>query len=131
MRLHHLLASLVPSALLLDCAAEARASEPSQPMAQATDEASFGTTPARSKGQMQQQVQVAPAPMAAPSKGSSEPRAFPADAPEENEADVMRSSRNAPIATDPPGDWAVLHAGLRPSLHTFGGIATLALAHAR
>lgn len=38
---------------------------------------------------------------------------------------------DAPIATDPPGDWAVLHGGLRPTLGTFGGIATLAVAHAR
>ncbi len=35
------------------------------------------------------------------------------------------------IASDPPGDWAVLHAGLRPHLGIFGGIATFALAHAR
>src|SRR5689334_23231656 len=27
-----------------------------------------------------------------------------------------------------PGDWYVLHAGLRPQLRTFGGIATFALA---
>jgi hypothetical protein len=48
----------------------------------------------------------------------------------EVEADLPRS-RYAPLAVDPPGDWAVLHAGLRPRLGTFGGLATLALAHAR
>ena len=36
-----------------------------------------------------------------------------------------------PVAVNPPSDWAVLHAGLRPRIGTFGGIATLALAHAR
>jgi hypothetical protein len=35
------------------------------------------------------------------------------------------------IASDPPKDWAVLHAGLRPHLGTFGGLATFALAHGR
>lgn len=37
----------------------------------------------------------------------------------------------APIATEPPGDWWVLHAGVRPRLGTFGGIAALGLAHER
>ena len=35
------------------------------------------------------------------------------------------------IATDPPGDWYLLHAGVRPHLGTFGGVAALALAHER
>src|SRR5512146_710223 len=35
------------------------------------------------------------------------------------------------IAEEPPPDWAVLHAGVRPHLGTFGGIGVLALAHER
>src|SRR5262245_28544929 len=35
------------------------------------------------------------------------------------------------VAVDPRTDWAVLHAGVRPHLGTFGGIATFALAHER
>jgi hypothetical protein len=38
---------------------------------------------------------------------------------------------DAPVAVDPPPDWAFLHAGFRPKLGRFGGLATLALAHAR
>jgi hypothetical protein len=141
MRLNHLLASFVPTALLLLSAVDARAM---QPAPADRDEASFGTTPARSKAQMQQQ-QGAPASQAAPAPAS--PASAPMDratdsvgtagsADEETvvssrfERDGMRGG-NAPIATDPPGDWAVLHAGLRPKIGTFGGIATLALAHAR
>lgn len=46
--------------------------------------------------------------------------------------DEDRESRQpAPIAVDPPRDWAVLHAGLRPHLGTFGGIATFSLAQNR
>ena len=129
MRLNHLLASFVPTALLLLTASQAHATQPSQAD---KDEASFGTTPARSKAQMQ-------APQAAPSEAMPAPppmdRAVEATGTASYEApsydsDVRRSTA-APIATDPPGDWAVLHAGLRPKLGTFGGIATLALAHAR
>lgn len=138
MRFHHLVASVLPSALLL-LAADARAD----------DESSFGTTPARSKEQMQQaapsRAPTAP-PMAKPSpqsgsvQSSTPVAASPDDEPgyqtqviDEDgryDRDVQRRGY-APIATDPPGDWAVLHAGLRPKLGTFGGIATLALAHAR
>src|SRR5262245_57859001 len=39
--------------------------------------------------------------------------------------------RDAPVAKDPPGDWYVAHAGLRPHLGTFGGLGTFALAHGR
>jgi|GEM_PF-945707 len=136
MRLNHLLASFVPTALLLLTAAQAHATQPSQADRGDKDEGtSFGTTPARSKAQMQQ---------AAPSQAAPTP-AMPASAPMDRavetadtdayagpsyDSDVRRST-NAPIATDPPGDWAILHAGLRPKLGTFGGIATLALAHAR
>jgi hypothetical protein len=35
---------------------------------------------------------------------------------------------DAPIATDPPTNWAVVHAGFKPRLGTFGGVATFALA---
>ena len=37
---------------------------------------------------------------------------------------------DAPVATDPPSDWAVAHAGLEPRLGTFGGIGTFAVARA-
>jgi hypothetical protein len=40
---------------------------------------------------------------------------------------VRMRERSSPT----PTNWAVLHAGLRPELGTFGGIATLALAQAR
>jgi hypothetical protein len=134
MRLNHLLPSFVPIALMLLSSLDARAAD---------DDASFGTTPARSKAQMQQQSRPEPAPPP-PQAGTS--NATPAapmniaadrDEPASRESqqaydgDTMRSRYNAPIATDPPGDWAVLHAGLRPKLGTFGGIATFALAHAR
>jgi len=130
---HHLLASFVPSALLLLSAANARATQPSP---QANDEASFGTTPARSKGQMQQQSAPTPVRPASPQQslpvaGSDGPSVQTADEPAiAYDSDEMRQGI-APIATDPPGDWAVLHAGLRPKIATFGGIATFALAHAR
>ena len=48
-----------------------------------------------------------------------------------DEPDRVYHGPDAPIAKDPPKDWAVLYAGLRPHLGTFGGIATLAVAHAR
>lgn len=132
MRLNHLLASFVPTALLLLSASQAHATQPSQAD---KDEASFGTTPARSKAQMQQSA----SPQAAPSQAMpvAAPMDRAVDSPALETSDVppyesdMRRPGGAPIATDPPGDWAVLHAGLRPKLGTFGGIATLALAHAR
>jgi hypothetical protein len=136
MRLNHLLASFVPTALLLLSAADAGAQQPQQAQQMDHDEASFGTTPARSKGQMQ--VQSAP-PQAAPTAAAPSNRgdegvaadyAPVLESSQVYDGDTQRS-RNAPIATDPPGDWAVLHAGLRPRLGTFGGIATFALAHAR
>ena len=70
MRFHPLLASFVPALLLLS-ASDAHAAQESQAIAQ--DEASFGTTPARSKAQMQGQ----PRPQAAPSTpaGASMPAA--------------------------------------------------------
>lgn len=131
MRLNHLLASFVPTALLLLSAS-------SQAHAQDKEEgASFGTTPARSKAQMQapqagsQQgapTQAMPAPMERASD-SADVESTVSTSPG-YDSDTRRWSA-APIATDPPGDWAVLHAGLRPKIGTFGGIATLALAHAR
>jgi len=42
-----------------------------------------------------------------------------------------RRKKKLRMAADPPTDWAVLHAGFRPHLGTFGGIATFALAHER
>ena len=138
MRFNHRLAFFVPTALLLLSAADAHATPPAPAdKADREEGSSFGTTPARSKAQMQ--VESLPAPQVQPSQ------ARPASAPMEragdstdNETTVAssydsdtRRSTYAPIASDPPGDWAVLHAGLRPKLGTFGGIATLALAHAR
>ncbi len=130
MRLNHLLASCVPTALLLLSASRAQAAQPSQAD---KDEASFGTTPARSKAQMQAAQAGAPSqamPVAAPMDRAVETTDTGSYEGPSYDSDVRRSS-GAPIATDPPGDWAVLHAGLRPKLGTFGGIATLALAHAR
>ncbi len=135
MRLNHLLASFVPTALLLLSAVDAHAQQAPQAQAQDREEASFGTTPARSKAQMQVQsapTQAAPPPAAARAPGDDDMTGI-ATSDERSQgydSDVQRP-HTAPIATDPPGDWAVLHAGLRPKLGTFGGIATLALAHAR
>jgi hypothetical protein len=50
------------------------------------------------------------------------------EAPPPTPSQHMRTSEGAAIAKDPPPDWAVLHAGLKPELGTFGGIGTLALA---
>ena len=145
MRLHPLLASFAPAAVLLLSAANAHAQQ-AQPQQMDGDDATFGTTPARSKAQMQLPKQPLPmAPQQAPSAGAGAAAASPSTTDDavlagdyaqeprtigSYDSDVRRSS-NAPIATDPPGDWAVLHAGLRPRLGTFGGIATVALAHAR
>lgn len=142
-----LLSSVASSLFILLCASEAGASEP-QPDA---EEKSFGTIPARSKEQMKQQLQK-PSPVQGGSAGAPDsPYAVP---PQSSPTATVQTSDDgfetkderqprtwgsgpeqrssyAPIATDPPGDWAVLHAGLRPRIGTFGGIATLAVAHAR
>ena len=102
MRKNHLLLALTTCATVVLSVSAADAHE----AAIATDDANFGTTPA-----------ATPVAQAAP------PTA-------EGRSSSYRAS-DAPIATDPPPDWAVLHAGLRPRLGTFGGIATFALAHAR
>src|SRR5205085_11815064 len=99
-------------------------------LADAESENDMGTTPARKS------PQAAPTSRDAPSSSPTlalertdgtddEPDAYPGD------TGRHYRGREAPIATAPPPDWAVLHAGLRPQLGTFGGIATLALAHAR
>lgn len=133
MRLNNLLAAIGPVSFLLLTASSAHAQQVDK------DEASFGTTPARSKAQMMQQA-APPAPTPMAPQVQSQDRAAGTIAVErtDDEEDVRTYSPGreqryspAPIATDPPGDWAVLHAGLRPKLGTFGGIATLALAHAR
>lgn len=85
------------------------------------EEDSIGTTPAR-------RPQSAPAPVSVTRDA--------VDERDTEEGSVHGGSGyyrggEAPLAKDPPPDWAVLHAGLRPELGTFGGIATLALAHAR
>ena len=110
MRRKALASLLVTSALSLH-ALPSRASEPD-----AAGDASIGTTPAAPRE---------PAPVAAAPASPDGAREVAQDAGED------RPARRAYIATDPPGDWAVLHAGLRPHLGTFGGIATFAVAHAR
>ncbi len=42
-----------------------------------------------------------------------------------------RQNRDRFVATDPPGDWAVFHVGLRPHLGRFIGLGTMALARER
>jgi len=119
----HLLAAV--SAALLLVASTSHADEP----ANANDDASFGTRPAKKGG----------APQAAPTKAVPAPAEAGVatdDVIEDQKGGFAQSPRQyrqyeAPIAADPPGDWAVLHAGLRPHLGTFGGIATFAVAHAR
>ncbi len=117
MRTSRLLASVAFGLFFVHSAA-ASAMEPPQ-----AEEDSIGTTPARNP-------QAAPAaPVATGALEASDERM-------EVDMDPSRERRSyrrgeAPIAKDPPPDWAVLHAGLRPELGTFGGIATLALAHAR
>src|ERR1700733_12874284 len=56
--------------------------------------------------------------------------------PSAEEATVSSTDAPAPAgvsseAPAPAGDWAVLHAGIRPRLATFGGIGTLAVAQGR
>jgi len=120
MRMRHCTSSLA-IALVLVSAAEARA-----------DEASIGTTPARSRAQMEAPPPSSPVPVASlPSaRTDDDPAGRGSGGSGSYDADVMRSSP-ASGAGDPPADWAVLHAGLRPRLGTFGGVATFALAHAR
>src|SRR5512139_3232429 len=118
MRLPILLACLTSTTICL-AAGEALASEPAE-------DADFGTTPAQKGGA--RKPTAAPAPAARSQSSGSE--ALGVDESPADEDRAYRASRNAPLATDPPIDWAVLHAGLRPHLGTFGGIATLALAHA-
>jgi hypothetical protein len=101
----YLLSFLVTSSILLQ-AASALAQE-------SNDDASIGTRPAASPG----------APQSVPPQ--------PSDLRVAEDSSEGRPSRRVYVASDPPGDWAVLHAGLRPHIGTFGGIATLALAHAR
>ncbi len=92
----------------------------------------IGTTPARSK-----EAQPA-SPTSVPVAGEAskadveraEPRSTGGLFGSEAEP-VRRRRREAPIATDPPKDWAVLYGGLRPQLGTFGGIAVLGAAQSR
>ncbi len=86
--------------------------------ARAESDEAFGTTPARDMA----------APVAVPAGAA--PRAHTADVMVADSAGG-ESQERAPIAVDPPKDWAVLHGGVRPHLGTFAGIATLAVAHAR
>jgi hypothetical protein len=114
------LLALVP-ALLLFHAASARADEP---LGVASDDESIGTKPARSAT-----PQAAPEAMRPSSSTGSSGSSMWSEDPSVDQ-DQLRA-RRAAIASDPPPDWAVLHAGLRPRLGTFGGIATFAAAHAR
>lgn len=116
MRLPRLAGSLLAASLVL---ASFRASADQQVAGDPVgDDASIGTRPARSEGRE--------AGIASPgSPASAAPGAWPGDAA------ASAASDERMVATDPPTDWAVLHAGVRPSLGTFGGIATFALAHAR
>src|SRR4051812_29971693 len=96
------------------------------------DDDDIGTRPAMSK-----KAADAPPPPASPSastpasQGSSGSGAYERTEEVDSDAGGYYRGNRAPLATDPPGDWYVLHAGLRPQLGTFGGIATFALAHAR
>jgi hypothetical protein len=131
-----LLSSVAFGLVLFTSSSAAFADDESDPSDSASSEA-IGTTPARST-----------VPQAAPNKSrpppASSPQALERDSGdgggERDYADVEDQYQGggrhyrggeAPIATAPPPDWAVLHAGLRPQLGTFGGIATFALAHAR
>jgi len=118
MRPTHLLAGLASTLTCVFSSAAAFAMDPpsaSSPIAR--EEATFGTTPARDAAAP---LSTSPTSPVSQSYASEGPDAF------------ERGRAEAPlIAKDPPPDWAVLHAGLRPELGTFGGIATLALAHAR
>lgn len=94
----------------------------------------IGTTPARKS--VPQAAQPRPAPMPTVDRASSAGTGGYDDETDVREEYSKGDGRRyrggeAPIATAPPPDWAVLHAGLRPQLGTFGGIATFALAHAR
>src|SRR4051794_513016 len=97
------------SLLVLAPAASARADS--------SEDVSIGTRPA----------QAAPP---AKSAASPLPSLDVGEAPRESEAEP-EARRRLQVAGDPGTDWAVLHAGFRPHVGTFGGIATLALAHAR
>jgi hypothetical protein len=112
MRTASLLASLAASGAVVLTALSALGSGPKQV---AGDE-SIGTTPARPSVQPQ-----APA--------ASEPNPFPTWSATPGEGPAK--APDVKIAEDPPMDWAVLYGGLRPRLGTFGGITTLAVAHAR
>jgi hypothetical protein len=101
MRLYHLTAIAGLSVPLL-AGPRVFAAEP------ADKDASIGTTPA--------QTHAAPLAVEAGEVDADGPR---------------YRSREAPMATDPPYNWAVMHAGVRPHLGTFGGISTFALAQAR
>lgn len=128
---------LVPSLLPLACAALTTLT--ASP-ARADDD--FGTTPARSATP----EAAAPAkPPQAAEKGSGEAMPVAREQVESRKADVLglddedvsgagavpRRRREAPLATDPPRDWAVAYAGLRPRLGTFGGLLTLGAAQSR
>ena len=103
--MRHLIFSLTVSA----CVVHVVPAFALEPLHVAGDESSFGTTPAKSAAPM------APSPI----HDDAALEAFP---------EARGSERRA---SEPPLDWAVLHAGLRPRLGTFGGIGTFAIAHAR
>src|SRR5262249_8517651 len=110
-RAPHLFAPAALATLTLLATSRSDAADPS------ADDASIGTRPAARAGASM----PPPAPAPASVEESSSPFATP----------PSRSRYDLAVATDPPTDWAVLHAGLRPHLGTFGGIATFALAHER
>jgi hypothetical protein len=95
----------------------------------------IGTTPARSR-----EPQAAPTPSSVPVADESPRTGAESAEPESHsgrgffhtsDEHVRRRRREAPLATEPPKDWAVLYGGLRPQLGTFGGIAVLGAAQSR
>ncbi len=115
----HGLASLLSTFVLICHVAPALASQPDD------DDESIGTRPAAD-------VTKAVAPKAMPPPAAT-PMATAEGGADDFEQPKRKRRRKGDlsIAADPPTDWAVLHAGFRPHLGTFGGIATFALAHER
>lgn len=110
------------------------------PASSARADDDIGTTPAKPRAG--EAAPAAPTPTSVP-VSAAEPASPKTDVERESsrgvggifgssdEEPVRRRRREAPLATDPPKDWAVLYGGLRPQLGTFGGIAVLGAAQSR
>src|SRR5206468_2376041 len=110
-RVHHPFVFSGTCALLLLASGVARADE-------SPEDASIGTTPSRPK----ESFSAAPPPAAPTVEAKGEAGSgglFDDDGEDRAE---RRRTREAPLASSPPTDWAVLHAGLRPHLGSFYGI---------